>query len=215
MLIIAGMAGLLFFSCSRGEPTIAFGFMELVYYLEGGEDRKPVERYSFFILPEDDDGIENLAELYLYNDREGLRWLFDSGDWIGFTDGEEKTWIGSRNVAMMDDARLPRGQYRAALINKGGERAERRFTFDAPEDPRYPFPYLRIAEGKYSVDSRYPLHHLIVYDERGNILETLPLDSLEGRLQDLKIPNNGRTAALWAEDPEYHVSAMTEVVSLR
>jgi hypothetical protein len=215
ILIIAGMAGILFFSCSRGEPTIAFGFMELVYYLEGEEERKPVERYSFFVLPEDDDGIENLADLYLHHDREELRWYFSSGDWISLTDGDGKTWVGSRSVAMMDDEILPRGQYRAVLINKGGERAERKFTFDAPVDPRYPFPYLHIADGKYSIDSRYPVHHLIVYGEQGNILETQDLPGLEGSLQDLTISANGRNAALWAEDPEYHVSALTEAVSLR
>jgi hypothetical protein len=189
--------------------------MELVYYVEGGDEQKPVERYSFFVLPEDDDGLENLADLYLHHDREGLRWFLSSADWISLTDGDGKTWIGSRNIAMLDDEMLPRGQYRAVLINKGGEKAERRFTFDAPEDPRYPFPYLRIAEGKYSVDSRYPVHHLVVYDQQGSVLEIRSLPGLEGSLQELKLPGSGRNAALWAEDPEYHVSALTEAVPLR
>jgi hypothetical protein len=204
--------GILFFSCSRGEPEILFGFMELVYY--PGEE-KPEERYTFFILPEDDDGIENLAELQLYHDREGLRWNISSDDWVSYEDGEGKTWIGSRSVAMLDNEILPRGRYRAALINKGGERAERSFTFDTPEDPPYPFPFFFIDQGMYRVDSRYPVHRLICYDQQGNIVETKVLSSLEGSLEELGIPGSGRSAALWAEDPEYHVSALTEAVSLR
>jgi len=61
-----------FLSCSRAEPTIHFAFMELVYY--PGRNG-PEERFSFFVLPEDDDGVGNLDELYLYHDREGLRWF--------------------------------------------------------------------------------------------------------------------------------------------
>ena len=38
-----------FFSCSRAEPKIAFGVLELVYY-PGAE--KPIEGLSFFILPD-------------------------------------------------------------------------------------------------------------------------------------------------------------------
>jgi hypothetical protein len=209
--LIAGM-GLLLFACSRGEPEILFGFMELIYY--PGE-QKPEERYTFFILPEDDDGIENLAELQLHHDREGLRWNISSDDWVSYEDGEGKTWIGSRSIAMADDETLPRGRYRVVLINKGGERAERNFTFDAPEDPLYPFPFFSIDEGMYRVDSRYPVHRLICYDQQGNIIETKLLSSLEGSLGELSIPNSGRSAALWAEDPEYHVSALTEAVSLR
>jgi hypothetical protein len=204
------MMGVLWCSCSRGEPEILFGFMELVYY--PGEQR-PEERYTFFVLPEDDDGIENLAELQLHHDRAGLRWIIRSDDWVSYEDSEKKTWIGSRSIAMPENETLPRGRYRAVLINKGGERTERIFAFDAPEDPLYPFPFFSVGEGTYRIDSAYPVHRLVCYDQQGNIVETLLLSGLEGSLEDL--PDNGRSAALWAEDPEYHVAALTEAVSLR
>jgi hypothetical protein len=63
----------------------------------------------------------------------------------------ETTWIGSRAIAMPGDDPLPRGQYRAVLVNKGGEQAERAFTFDAPDNPRDPFPRLNLLEGNYTV----------------------------------------------------------------
>ena len=199
------------FSCSRTEPKIAFGFIELVYYQEEG---KPQERFSFFIIPEDDDGIENLEELYLYHDHEQLRWLITSNDWVThFEDG--KTWIGSRSIAIGEDESLPRGQYRAVLINKGGEKSERNFSFDAPEDPRFPFPALTVSEGQYTVNSSYPRNHLVLYDEQGNFLSTVTLTSLSGSMSDLGVSSSAQTAALWAEDAQYFTSAFTDVVVIK
>jgi hypothetical protein len=198
-------------SCSRTEPRIAFGFIELVYY--PGETR-PEERFSFFVIPEDDDGIENLGELYLYNDREGLRWLVTSDDWVKIED-EGKTWIGSRGITMPGAETLPRGRYRAVLINKGGERTERSFTFDAPEDPRFPYPEFTVSGGRYRVDSRYPVNRLICYNQEGNPTQTIVLQNFEGSVADLNLPNSVRSAALWAEDPEYRCSALTQAASVR
>jgi hypothetical protein len=174
----------------------------------------PEERYSFFILPEDDDGFENLDELYLYHDREGLRWYFNSNDWISFEE-EGKTWIGSRNIAMSDDGPMPRGQFRAVLINKGGESTERRFTFDGPEIPPHPFPVLSVGEGTYHIDSQYPVNRLLCYDQQGKVAQTINVTEREGNIRNLRITGTARTIALWAEDPEYQISALTEAVSIR
>ena len=199
------------FSCSKAEPRILYGYMELIYY--PGRTGS-TERYSFFILPEDDDGIENLSELYLYHDREGLRWLLTSEDWIEYEDNE-KTWIGSRNIAMFDDNPLPRGQYRAVLVNKGGESTERKFTFDGPETPPYPFPVLAIEQGTYYIDSLYPVNRLICYDQQGKTVQTVTVRELEGNIRDLRLNNSVRTAALWAEEPLYRTSVLTEASIIR
>ncbi|GHV95556.1 hypothetical protein AGMMS50293_18760 [Spirochaetia bacterium] len=198
------------FSCSRTEPKIAYGFIELVYYQS---PEKPQERFSFFIIPDDDDGIENLEALYLYNDREQLRWLIKSDDWVSFTQ-DGTTWIGSRSIAISEDEILPRGQYRAVLINKGGEKSERNFSFDAPEESRFPFPSLEISESRYTVNSNWPENRLVCYDGEGNYVSTVNLDSLSGFVPDLNLPSSVRTAALWAEDALYFTSAFTDVTAL-
>ena len=210
-IIFALAVFLLVIACSRTEPKIAFGFIELVYYQERN---MPQERFSFFIIPEDEDGIENLDDLYLYHDREQLRWRIQSDDWISYTT-EGKTWIGTRSIAIGEDEVLPRGQYRAVLVNKGGEKSERNFTFDAPEEPRFPFPTLEISEGQYTVDSAYPANKLVCYDEQGKYVYTADLSKLSGSLSELDIPSQVRTAALWAKDAEYSTSAFTDVTSVR
>jgi hypothetical protein len=198
-------------SCSRTEPVISFGFIELVYYQD---NEKPMERFSFFIIPEDEDGIENLEDLYLYHDHDQLRWHINSDDWVSYVH-EGTTWIGTRSITVGEDEQLPRGQFRAVLVNKGGEKSERNFTFDAPPDPRFPFPTLVISGGRYRVDSAYPANRLICYDEQGNHIATVNLPGLSGAISDLGVPSQARTAALWAEDAQYFTSAITYVTSLR
>ncbi|MDR2070213.1 MAG: hypothetical protein LBP81_02180 [Treponema sp.] len=197
-------------ACSRTEPKIAYGTLQMVYYQSKG---KPEERFSFFILPEDDDGFEDIAEIHLYHDREGLAWKLTTEDWI-FYEVSGKTWIGSHNIAMLDDEPLPRGQFRAVLVDKGGEQSERIFAFDAPEEPRYPFPFLTIENGRYLVESGYPEHSFIYYNSQGEYVNTVPLQILDGTLAELKLPSNVKALALWAEDPEYMVSALTNIISL-
>jgi len=200
-----------FISCSRSEPRISHGFIQLVYY--SGRDGID-ERFSFFVLGEDDDGTENLSELYLFHDREGLRWNFDSEDWVVHSE-DGKTWIGSRNIAMSGNLSLPRGQYRAVLVNKGGERTERTFTFDSPIVPPHPFPSFTVSDENYIVDSLYPINYFLGYDQSGRIVESRVIQDKTGRISDLRFQNSVRSIALWAENPSIVISALTDAVSIR
>jgi len=195
-------------SCTNSKPEITFGFLQLVLYQTEEGYR---EHFSFFIIPEDEDGLENLDELYLYHDREQLRWRIKSDEWLTHTQ-DERTWIGTRSIAVSDGG-LPRGLYRAVLINKGGESAERTFTFDGAV--RYAFPQLEIADGIYTVKSNWPVNRLVCYDRSGNYLVTIELSSLTGDVSNLNLPSNASTAALWTEDEDNNTSAFTNVVSVR
>jgi len=195
----------LFASCSTSKPEISYGFINLVLY-EG--DSGPTEHFSFFVIANDADGIENLDELYLYHDKEQLRWKITSDEWITYTQ-DNKTWIGSRSITIQEGS-LPRGVYRAVLVNKGGERGERLFTYDT--DVRHPFPVITIENGMYAVSSEWPANRLVCYDRAGNYVSTVDLRSLTGAVSQLNLPSAARTVALWAEDPAYYLSAFTKVV---
>ena len=110
---------------------------------------------------------------------------------------------------------LPRGLYRVVLTNKGGEKSERNFTFDAPEAGRFPFPALEVRDARYQVESRYPVNRLIAYDSQGLPLRTVPLEELSGSIASLNLPSQARAIALWAEDREYSTGALTAMVSIR
>ena len=207
ILIVCGF----FFSCSRAEPIIHFGFIELILY---PGNTGPVERYSFFILPEDEDGLDNLDELFLYHDREGLRWRFSHNDWVTHEE-DGITWIGSRSIAMQNNAPLPRGLYRAVLVNLGGESTERLFSFDSPETPRHSFPAFSIANQIFRIESTFPVNHFIGYDIGGNPIQTVTLTEHEGDIRNLRFHIAVRTIALWADDPMYRTSALTDAISIR
>ena len=193
------------FSCSRTKPEIAFGFIKLVIY-QGDPD--PVERFTFFIIPDDDEGIENLDELYIYHDREQLRWKIKSDEWTKVSH-EGKDWIGTRTLSVRDGV-LPRGVFRAVLVNKGGESSERSFTFDG--NVRYDFPEFTITDGLYSVKSDWPENRLLCYDRSGNYIMTAEIVNKIGSTSELKLSQSVRTVALWSEDEENFCSALTNAV---
>ena len=204
-MIFTVLTAVLSISCSRAEPQITFGFLKLVLY-QGEEGIQ--EQFSFFIIPEDEDGFENLEELYLYHDKEQLRWHIKSDEWLRYTiDG--KDWIGTRSIAL-NEGRMPRGVFRAVLVNKGGESSQRTFTFDGIV--RFPFPEISISGDIYTVRSGWPVNRLISYDSSGNYLSTVVLTSLYGLVSQLNLPSNARTVALWAEDETNFCSALTDVV---
>lgn len=196
-------------SCSRTKPVISYGFLHMVLYQA---EPKPREQLSLFIMVVDDDGVDNLDELYVYHDIEQLRWLIKSDEWVQF-EQDGHTWIGTRNLALQDDQSLPRGVYRAVLVNKGGEKTERSFSFDFKE--QYPFPELIIESGQYSIKSEWPNNKFVCYDTNGNFITTIEVKEREGSVSALKLPSSVRTAALWAEDAEHFYSAFTYIVPTR
>jgi len=200
-----------FISCSQSSPEIRYGALELIYYENGGNY---VERLSFFILPHDNDGFNDLEELWLYHDWEGLSWQINSRSWIQETI-EGNTWIGSRSISMTDGSPIPRGLFRAVLIDKGGNRGERQFAYDAPAEWEDPFPSLSINGNQYRIESQFPQQRLLVYDNEGNYLLTVQPQSLEGNVSDLGLPSNAESLALWARNSARSVSAFTDIVPLR
>ncbi|MDR2782279.1 MAG: hypothetical protein LBB48_00275 [Treponema sp.] len=193
-------------ACNRTEPEISYAVTRLVYARENGVVK---ERLSFFILASDEDGIENLDELYVRHDREGLRWRLSERDWIALQQ-DGKLWLGSRGIAMIDEEPLPRGLYRAVLVNKAGEEAVRSVSFDPPVEPRFPFPSLVIADGTYVIDSKYPANYFIAYNEQGDYVQTIQASALRGAIADLKFNAAVKSVALWAEDQLYATSALTD-----
>ncbi len=172
-----------------------------------------MERLSFFAMASDADGVENLSELRLHHELEGLTWTMTEDDWVEATQ-DEKTWIGSRAIAMPDGDPLPRGLYRAVLVNKAGSEASRSLSFDPPAAPRFPFPSISVADGQYTVVSRYPSNHFIGYDAQGVYVQTITITSLEGSVADIAFNSNVQSVALWAEDSLYATSALTDAQSL-
>lgn len=198
--------------CSRSSPDIAFSTIALNYIEE--ETGQVVPALAFFVLADDADGYEDLAELRLYNDFEGLQWSWTPETWVRH-DEAGNTWIGSRRILMAGGEAFPSGQYRAVLIDKSGERMERSFGFDVPETPRYPFPSLAVADGRYTIESEYPDAYFLCYGTDGSFRSTVLADSKSGAVSQLGIGSDILSVALWAHDREHSVSALTKMLPVR
>jgi hypothetical protein len=194
--------------CSRAAPQIVFYSMNLVYYQNGaGYD----SMFSFFVLPEDPDGLDDIIELRLTHEYEGLLWVLTPSDWVTYVDGE-KTWVGSYSLATRDGESLPSGQFKARLTDSGGEKTERTIGFDVPAEHRYPFPKLTVASGEYHIICEYPELSFICYNAEGAYVRTIPVTARDGPISNLGLSNSISTVALWARDGERNTSALTDVV---
>jgi hypothetical protein len=67
----------------------------------------------------------------------------------------------------------------------------------------------------FYIDSQYPVNRLICYDQQGKIIQAVQVSVLNGSLRDIRIAGDARTIALWAEEPEYRISILTEAISVR
>jgi hypothetical protein len=203
--IALSLALLALAACSRAEPTILFQATKLVYYqAETGYE----ERLTFFVLPDDPDGPEDIDELTLYHDLEGLSWKMTIADWIQ-RQQDNRLWIGAYDLAPPPGEKIPSGLYRAVIIDKAGEKSERTFGFEVPETPHYPFPELTVTDGEYTIKNEYPEQHFIGFAEDGSYLVTVPVPAFSGQVKALRFANNVVRFALWADDPERSTAALT------
>jgi hypothetical protein len=177
-------------------------------------DGKVQAGFSFFIIANDEDGPEDLSELRLYNDAEGLMWLLTNENWTVLED-RGKTWVGSKMLVMSEGELLPSGQFRVNLVDKSGETGETTFGFDTPADSPHRFPTLSVSEENYSVRSTYPDNYLLMYYQDGSYRSLLKLANTEGALASLRLPSDVYGIALWADDSGKAVSALTNKVYIR
>lgn len=201
------------FSCSQAAPRLDSVSLRLVYRAGGG-GTGVVERLSFFALVSDEDGILDLDALHLLNDSSQLYWSLSAKDWLKVEKSGE-TWIGSHSLSMNDGVPFPRGVYRAVLVDKGGERAERTVSFSPPAEPARRYPSFSAAKGRYRVVSEYPKNSVVAYDASGAIARTVALKNKEGALSELDLGPAVQSLAVWAEDEESRTAALTDPLSLK
>ena len=123
---------LFLFGCVGAEPVIVGPPRHALVYNFSGNGVFRNEYLNFFINVQDDDGINDLAELYIINDDYSIFWQLDTTDWVLENRGDQY-WIGFDALRLADENVIPRGDYRIEVYDKGGELARR--TFVLPEYP--------------------------------------------------------------------------------
>lgn len=110
-------------ACSDNPPEIYQTFWQ-VNIFNNRENKTIQPQLSLFIQVHDPDGLEDLAEIYLINDKKELFWRLDSESWIEVTE-EDESWIGSNTLSLPHPSMDFTGEYRLLLLDAGGASAEK------------------------------------------------------------------------------------------
>ncbi len=166
------------------------------------------ESLSVFASLEDEDGIEDVEELWVVNDEEALAWRLDDKNWTKKTEGSDE-WIGAAGLARQDYAPLPRGDYRLVAVDAAGERIEKPFRVEG-DFPDAKAPAVILEGGGLRAASSWPETLLLAYDGAGELLATAPSSGAAYGLAELFGPEAAaRTveAAAYGYDPTRKMGA--------
>lgn len=168
-------------SCSGADPVIYQLETQMQAYWKypyGFAERLLVQ-----ILADDEDGFDEIYEVYVIHDERELYWRANKDEWDIQTDRDDKDWIVLTNIISNTSDTLPRGTYRVVLMDYSGYRDERSFEIDAPIEnyTRNEFPVLSIQSGNtfvpvLNISSPEPktlymelLHPEVETDSAGNL----------------------------------------------
>ena len=120
------------------------------------------ESLSVFASIKDDDGLDNISELWVRNDEAALAWKLTDVDWIKTTEGGD-TWIGGSSLTTPEMTGMPRGTYRFVAIDVAGQRAEKEFQVSGGFPERKP-PSISFSDKTIAINSSWPETLVLAFD---------------------------------------------------
>ena len=189
------LLALSFSSCAVNPPGFVSTSHRLVVQAVGDTGQRE-ERLSFFASLQDQDGIGDIEYLYILHDESELLWTLTLDNWVQRDEGDS-VWLGSNGLEPGDDGLMPRGRYRAVVVDKGGERDERSFNLSAPLTITYALPVLARAGSQVTLNSPYQVNTLFFLDPADNPVKTVGIN-----------PGTSSLDALWG-DPSWRTAAYT------
>lgn len=174
------------------------------------------ESLSVFASLRDEDGLDNIGEIWVVSDEATLAWKMTSADWIRVTQGAD-TWIGASALAPPELGALPRGVYRLVAIDAAGQRAEREFRISGSFPDAKP-PTLVFSAGKLSFASSWPETLALAFDGTGALLASpaapdSPTSPAACFGQDTA--SRAAEAAAYGYDPSLRMGAFSKRVKIR
>jgi len=180
-------------SCAVNTPGFVSTSHRLIVLASDGTGARE-ERLSFFASLRDQDGIGDIDYLYVIHDESELSWTLTLDNWIRRDEGDA-IWLGSNGLEPGDGGLMPRGRYRAVVVDKAGERDERIFNLSAPVTKDYSLPAIRLAGNQLTLDSPYQVNTLFFLDPAENPVKTVGINPGTTSLDALWGDASWRTAA--------------------
>ena len=160
-----------FFSCSGEPPQV----LEVLWHLNLKDDVESGEKFeslSIFIHATDEDGDEDIDQIYLIQDELQMFWNIPSDKWTLHIE-QSVRWIGFNDLRAPGDGIFPEGNYRVLIIDLGGERAEHSFYLrnNIPEEEDITPLDVSFNNDTVSVVSEYPKFQMWFYDLDGKLID--------------------------------------------
>ena len=201
-------------SCGSKLPEIA----TLEWRLESrpSETGPDYESLSVFASIRDEDGLDNIDELWVIDDDSAFAWELTDSNWIKVTEGGD-TWIGGSALTVPEFEGLPRGTYRMVVIDAAGQRVERAFRLSG-SFPDKRAPTVSISKGKISVGSAWPETLALAFDGTGALLSSPGAPALPFTLTATFGPELASRVAeigAYGYDPSLRMGAFSKRVKTR
>lgn len=151
------LCALLLIACEKNPPEINNIIWQLNFSrdLESGRD---IAHLSLFINASDEDGLDDIETIFLFNDKEELYWEINSDNWY-----KSESWLGVNSIRMPDDSAPPDGEYRIVLQDIGGETDEEYINIKS-SGIRKVYPDVKIKDGKLSITGSQEYYAVQVYN---------------------------------------------------
>ncbi|MFH2113348.1 MAG: hypothetical protein ABIJ86_02425, partial [Spirochaetota bacterium] len=180
-------------SCAVNPPGFVSTSHRLILLASDSTGQRE-ERLSFFASIRDQDGVGDIDYLYVMHDESELFWTLTVDNWIQKDEGDS-VWLGSNGLEPGDVGLMPRGRYRAVVVDKAGERDERIFNLSAPVSKDYALPAIRLVGNQLTLDSPYQVNNLFFLDPADNPVKTVGINPGTSTLDTLWGDSSWRTAA--------------------
>ena len=213
-LAAALLVGLAAWGCGNKLPEIATVEWRLeTRPAEGGPD---YESLSVFAAVKDEDGLDNIAEIWILNDDSALAWKLTDSDWTKAVEGGD-TWMGASALATPTLAAMPRGQYRLIAIDAAGQRAEKDFSVTGAF-PERPAPSISNAGGTLTIDPSWPETLALAFDGTGALIASPGVATRAASLASAfgqDIASRTAEAGAYGYDPSLRMGAFSARVKTR
>lgn len=174
------------------------------------------ESLSVFGSVKDEDGIDNIAEIWILEDDSAYAWKLTDADWVKSTEGGD-VWMGASALATPELAAMPRGDYRFVAIDAAGQRAEKAFRVSGGFPDRKT-PSVSYSRSRLTIGSSWPETLVLAFDGAGALLASPGAPQGAASLAEtLGRDLAARTAqvAAYGYDPELRMGAFSERIRTR
>lgn len=174
------------------------------------------ESLSAFGSIKDEEGMDNISEIWILNDEASFAWKLTDADWTKSSSGSD-TWIGAAALATPELGSLPRGDYRLVAIDAAGSRAELGFSVSGDFPDRRP-PSLSYERGSVRVGSAWPETLVLAFDAAGALLSSQPAPAQASGIETVFGKDLAqRTAALaaYGYDPALRMGSYSRRTTIR